>query len=171
MKRKVKVVFKKGRYVKTREGTEVIKIARSIYNGLKSLTYRQEIVGSIRRKKPNPVDVDIVVMPRGKKKVIDYLGKKGKCILSGGKRAAFNVKGVKVEVYFATSKSWGAHLIAYTGPSGYSIGLRMRARKRGYLLNQYGLFDQNKRYIAGPTERSVYKALGKEYKAPELRGK
>lgn len=63
------------------------------------------------------------------------------------------------------------HLIAYTGPSGYSIGLRMRARKRGYLLNQYGLFNKkDKKYIVGTTEQSIYKALGKKWKSPELRG-
>ncbi len=172
MKRKVKVVFKKGRYVKTREGTEVIKIARSIYNGLRPLTYRQEIVGSIRRKNLNPVDVDIVVIPRNKSKVIEYLKRKGKYLQGGDKRASFNIKGVKVELYFATKKGWGAHLLTYTGPFQYNIGLRMLAKRKGCLLNQYGLFNKNnKKYIAGTTEQSIYNALGKKWKSPELRGK
>lgn len=65
-------------------------------------------MGSIRRKKLNLVDVDIVVIPKNKRKIVQNLSRKGKIILGGNKRAAFNVKDVKVEVYFATSKSWGA---------------------------------------------------------------
>jgi DNA polymerase (family 10) len=167
---KTKVVFKKGRYVKTREGKEVIKIARSISRGLKALTYRQEIVGSIRRKLPAPVDVDIVVIAKSREKVVRYLSGKGKYLQGGDKRASFNIKGVKVEVYFAHKKSWGAHLISYTGPFEYSIGLRMMAKRKGYLLNQYGLF-KNKKYIAGETEESIYKVFGKKWKEPSLRGK
>ena len=169
---KTKVVFKKGRYVKTRAGKEVIKIARAVSKSLKPLTYNQEIVGSIRRKSPKPVDADIVVIPKSKKKIVEYLGKKGKYLQGGDKRVSFNIKGVKVEIYFATKKSWGAHLLAYTGPFQYSIGLRMMAKRKGYLLNQYGLFNKkNKKYIAGATEESVYKVFGKKWKEPELRGK
>ena len=58
--------------------------------------------------------------------------------------------------------------MTYTGPAGYNIGLRTVAKKKGLLLNQYGLF-KNKKHIAGKTERSIYTALGKKYKIPELR--
>lgn len=170
--KKVKVVFKKGRYVKTRAGEEVIQIGRAIYNGLRPLTHKQEIVGSIRRKSPSPVDVDIVVIPKSKKKIIKHLNKKGKYLQGGDKRVSFNIKGVKVEIYFATKKSWGAHLLTYTGPFQSNIGLRSLAKRKNYLLNQYGLFNKkNKKYIAGKTEESIYKVLGKKWKEPELRGK
>jgi len=169
---KTKVVFKKGRYVKTLKGKEVIKIAKSISKSLRRLAYNLEIAGSIRRKSPSPIDVDIVLIPKSKKKIIEYLTKKGKYLQGGDKKAAFNIKGVKLEVYFATKKTWGAHLISYTGPFQYSIGLRMLAKRKGYLLNQYGLFTKKyNKYISGKTEKSIYKALGKKWKAPELRGK
>ena len=170
MKSKFKIVFKKGRYVKTRPGKEVLNIAKSTYNSLKPLTYRQEIVGSIRRKKPNPIDIDIILIPKSKKKIIGYLSKKGKYLQGGEKRVSFKIKGVKVEIYFANNKSWGAHLMTYTGPFQYNIGMRMKAKKQGLLLNQYGLFKKDKQ-IAGTTELSIYKALNKHYKEPELRGK
>ncbi len=135
---KTKVVFKKGRYVKTLTGKEVIKIAKSISNSLKPLTYQQEIVGSIRRKSLKPIDVDIVVIPRSKNKIVQHLTKKGKYLQGGDKRVSFKIKGVKIELYFATKKTWGAHLMTYTGPFQYNIGLRMLAKRKGYLLNQYG---------------------------------
>lgn len=169
---KTKVVFKKGRYVKTRAGKEVIKIARNIYNGLRPLTYKQEIVGSIRRKSPKPVDADIVVIPKNKQKIVKHLSKKGKYLQGGDKRVSFNIEGVKVELYFTNKKSWGAHLLTYTGPFQYNIGLRMVAKRKGYFLNQYGLFNKkDNKHLAGTTEESIYKALGKKWKAPELRGK
>jgi len=172
MKRKIKVVFKKGRYVKTRKGADVIKIAKNIARGLKPLTYKQEIVGSIRRKSPSPIDIDIIVIPRSKKKIIQHLSRKGKYLQGGEKRVSFKIKDVKTEIYFATNKSWGAHLMTYTGPFQYNIGLRMKAKNNGLLLNQYGLFKKgNNKYLAGATELSIYKALGKHYKEPELRGK
>ena len=61
-------------------------------------------------------------------------------------------------------------LLSYTGPFGAEIGYRVIARKKGMLLNQYGLFDRKTgKYIAGKTEAEIYKALGKNYKEPELR--
>jgi len=169
MKTKLKTVFKKGRYIKTRQGKEVIKLATSISKALKPLTYRLEIVGSIRRKSPSPIDIDIVVIPRSKNKIIIHLKKKGTYLQGGEKRASFKIKSVKVEIYFANKSSWGAHMMTYTGPFQYNIGLRMKAKNKGLLLNQYGLFRKNKQ-IAGSTELSIYKALGKHYKEPQLRG-
>jgi len=170
MKQKLRVVFKKGKFVKTRVGKEVLKIANNIYKSLKPLTYRQEIVGSIRRKQKNPIDIDIVLIPKSKNKIVEHLKNKGKYLQGGEKRVSFKIKGVKAELYFANNKSWGAHLMTYTGPFQYNIGLRMKAKNKGLLLNQYGLF-KNKKQIAGSTELSIYKALGKHYKEPELRGK
>ena len=60
-------------------------------------------------------------------------------------------------------------LLTYTGPFGLNIGLRILARKKSMLLNQYGLFTRDRKYLAGKTETEIYKKLGKKYKAPELR--
>jgi DNA polymerase (family 10) len=50
--------------------------------------------------------------------------------------------------------------------------MRVRAKKMGLKLNEYGVFDRNTgAYIAGATEADVYQALGKPYKSPDLRGK
>ncbi len=164
---KKRVVLKKGRRVVTRRGNVVLHLAEKIALGLKPFSRRLQVAGSIRRREKNPVDIDIVLIPKNKTKIVEYMGGLGRYLQGGEKRAAFNVKGVKVEIYFATAETWGSHLLAYTGPSGAGIGLRTLARKKGYLLNQYGLFDRDsKRKIAGKTETSIYESLGKEYKAP-----
>ena len=169
MKTKKRVVLKKGRKVTTKQGNFVISLSKKVYSWLKPFSKKIEIAGSIRRKLPNPIDIDIVLIPKDKEKIVKFMKTKGTYMQGGKKRVVFKIKGVKTEIYYADSKSWGASLFAYTGPSGYSIGLRKIAKLKGYLLNQYGLFHRNNGYIAGKTEKSVYKALGKKFKNPELR--
>ncbi len=161
-------VLKKGRIVVTRKGSFVLKLADSIFKKIKPYCRRIEIVGSIRRKEKNPVDIDIMIIPEDKEKIKQILIKKGKIIENGEKQFAVKIRGVKVELYFVSAEEWGSALIAYTGSSGYSIGLRIRAKKKGLKLNQYGLFKGNKK-IAGKTEKDIYNLLGKKYKSPEKR--
>lgn len=163
-----RIVLKKGRIVVTRKGSFVIKLANSVLKKIKPYCRRIKIVGSIRRKEKNPVDIDIVIIPKDKEKIKQILIKKGKVIENGEKQFAVKIKGVKVELYFVSGEDWGAALFAYTGASGYSIGLRIRAKKMGLKLNQYGLFKGNRK-IAGKTEKQIYEALGKKFKTPEQR--
>lgn len=162
--------MKKGRYVVTRRGQVVLHLAQKILQALEPLSKKIQIAGSIRRKEPKPVDIDLVLIPKDKQKILNLMNKKGKYLQGGEKRAAFKIKGVKVELYYATKENWGAMLMSYTGPSGYNIGLRIIAKEKGLLLNQYGLYKRpTKKRIAGRTEKSIYQALGKHYRTPHLR--
>ena len=161
-------VLKKGRIVVTRKPSFVLKLADSIFKQIKPYCKRAKIAGSIRRKEKNPVDIDIVVIAKNKNKIKEILVKKGRIIKNGEKQFAVKIKGVKVELYYTNFDSWGAALFAYTGPSGSSIGMRIVAKKKGFKLNQHGLFRGNKK-IAGKTEREIYKALNYPYKTPEKR--
>jgi hypothetical protein len=66
--------------------------------------------------------------------------------------------------------SLGAAMLKFTGPKGYTIGMTLVAKRKGYKLNEYGLF-KGVVWVAGKTERQIYEALGKEFKVPRLRGK
>jgi len=165
-----RVVFKKGRYVVTKEGKFVIKLSEKIKKRLSNFCSRIKIVGSIRRKEKEPVDVDIVVIPKrknGREEIVEDLKKIGKYISGGEKRITFKIGGVQVEIYLAEIENWGAMLLAYTGSFGNNIGLRSIAKRKGLLLNQYGLFRNGKK-IAG-TEKEIFEALGRKYKSPEKR--
>jgi DNA polymerase (family 10) len=164
----MKKVLKKGKFVFTRKGSVVLELADEIYSGLKPFSKKIMIVGSIRRGEKNPVDVDIVLIPKDRVKIMNYLGSLGKFEQGGEKRSTFKIKKVKVEIYYAEPKSWGAMLLTYTGPFQYNIGLRVLAKKKGMLLNQYGIFRDGK-YLAGKSERDVYSVLEKKYKFPRNR--
>lgn len=165
---KRRIVLKKGRLLTTRDPKFVLKLSKQIYKRLKPLSRRIEIAGSIRRKVPKPYDVDIVLIPKDKDRVSEALHNLGKFKSGGGHRLTYRIEGVSVEIYFAEAKSWGAMMLTYTGSFGNNIGLRVIAKKKGMLLNQYGLFKEDE-LIASKTENAIYKAMGRSYTPPEGR--
>ena len=164
-----RIVLKKGRIIVTRKGSFVIKLSDEIFNFLKSFCRRIEIAGSIRRKEKNPVDIDIVLIPKNKIELEEALKQKGRFIQGGEKKSRWRIEGVNIELYYTTEEEWGATLLAYSSRFGAGIGLRMVAKRKGMKLNQYGLFDKNGKRIAGKTEQEIYHALGREWKSPERR--
>ena len=151
-----------------KRGSEVLALSKRVYNLLKPLSKKIEIVGSIRRKNSNPVDIDIVIIPKDKTKIFETMSKLGKLKEGGDKKIYFTVQGTDVEIYFAEPEYWGAMLLAYSSKRGSGIGLRLVAKRQGFHLSQYGLF-KNGKFIAGKTEKEIYEALGREYKKPKLR--
>jgi DNA polymerase (family 10) len=56
----------------------------------------------------------------------------------------------------------------FTGSKAHNIRLRRLAQEKKWKLNEYGLFDGNRR-IAGQTEEEVYQHLNLAWTPPELR--
>jgi DNA polymerase (family 10) len=166
---KKRVVLKKGRIVVTRRGNVVIHLANKIVNSIKPLCSRIEIVGSIRRKEKNPVDVDIVLIPKDREKIEEFMKRRWKYLQGGEKKSSWKVEGVKVELYYTNKEEWGAALLAYSSRFGAGIGLRMVAKRKGMKLSQHGLFSKNGRRIAGRSEEQIYHSLGRPWKKPENR--
>jgi DNA polymerase (family 10) len=144
---------------------EVLDLSRKVVRWLRPFSKKIEIAGSIRRKEKKPGDIDIVLIPKDKQKILDFLKMKGRFILGGEKKATFRINRIKVELYYTNEKSWGATLLAYSSRLGSAIGLRMVAKRKGYKLNQYGLFRKGE-FVAGKTEESIYRTLGRKYKEP-----
>jgi hypothetical protein len=147
----------------------IFALSKKIASELKRYSSRLDVVGSIRRGDTSPNDIDMVLIPKDRQKIIAILDKYGTRIEGGEKKLKYNIDGVSTEIYFATPEDYGAMLLTYTGPSGYSIGLRMLAKNKGMKLNQYGLFKDDK-LIASRKEEDIYSSLGKKYKPPEGRG-
>jgi DNA polymerase (family 10) len=166
---KKRVVLKKGRIVIARKGNVVIHLANKIVKSIKPFCSRIEIAGSIRRKEKNPVDVDIVLIPKSREKLEDFMKKKWKYLQGGEKKSSWKIEGVKVELYYTNKEEWGAELLAYSSEFGAGIGLRMVAKRKGLKLSQHGLFDKNGKRIAGRSEEQIYHSLGRPWKKPENR--
>ena len=168
---KLRHLIKKGKYVTTRKGNFVRTLSEKIVREIRPYARRIEVVGSIRRKEENPIDIDVVLIPKNegsKDKIEVIMEKRGKRILGGEKKAYFKIEGVEVELYYTLPEEWGAALLAYSSRFGAGIGLRVVAKKKGFKLNQHGLFRKGKR-VAGKTESEIYHALGRPWKPPEKR--
>ena len=83
-------------------------------------------------------------------------------------KAEFVVESSDIRVFPA--KSWGSGLFYFTGSKNFNIQMRKIAIKKGYKLNEYGLFDKkSEKMIAGKTEEEICKKLGVKWVRPEER--
>lgn len=97
----------------------------------------------------------------------------------GENLAAAGGPSIQVDLRVLPPASWGAALMYFTGSKEHNIRLRERAIKRGYTLNDWGLFpiDQEKsaphlrgvKAVASREEADIYKVLGLPYLPPEVR--
>jgi DNA polymerase (family 10) len=76
--------------------------------------------------------------------------------------------GIAADLRVVNEKSFGAALQYFTGNKDHNIKLRKIAIKKGYKLNEYGLF-KGKRQIAGHDEKEIYEKLGMDWIPPEIR--
>lgn len=134
------------------------------------------ICGSYRRGKTDCGDVDIVILDEnpdesGLNKRIASLF--GRCLNGNPKRTGLievNGKQAQVELKISKVSGWGAAVLMATGPGEFNIIQRRKAKKMGYLLNEYGLWQRDPReYICGKDEHSIFAMLGMEYLTPQER--
>jgi DNA polymerase (family 10) len=130
------------------------------------------IAGSIRRKKETIGDIDIVVTSMEPKTVaekfaalplVDHVYGKGSTKVNVRLRNLLDA-----DLRIVSEESFGAALCYFTGSKAHCVAMRELAVKRGWKLNEYGLFEGETK-LAGRTEEEIYKALGLQFVPPELR--
>ena len=78
--------------------------------------------------------------------------------------------GFQADLRLVAAESLGAALQYFTGSKPHNIALRDRAIRRGFKLNEYGLFkNDGGQVVAQESEEEIYRALGLAYIPPELR--
>lgn len=143
-------------------------LAQEIVDQLAPCCERIEVAGSIRRQRPLPRDIDIVLIPRSQGELASVLQSLGESRLGGQKLAERVYKGVQVDLYFATPEIWHTLLLIRTGSKAHNIKLTTLAKKEGWHLYASGrwLFNEKGERIAGDTERSFFEALSLPYAEP-----
>ncbi len=133
---------------------------------------KAEPAGSARRMKETVGDIDILVVSKQAKHVMDFFTSMPEVqtvLAKGDTRSAVMLKdGLQADVRVLDEKSFGAALQYFTGSKEHNVALRQRAIKQGFKLSEYGLF-KGKKQVAGATEQEVYARLGLQYIPPELR--
>jgi DNA polymerase (family 10) len=138
------------------------------------------VCGSVRRRKETIGDIDILAISSRPEKVMErFVGLPFIAHVYAKGPTKTNVKlknGLDADLRVVTKESFGAAVNYFTGSKDHNIALREIAIKKGWKLNEYGLYKiQNSKFkireiqIAGKTEEGLYKALGLHYIEPELR--
>ena len=153
-------------------------IADSVVERFRPLCSKIGVVGSIRRRRPFPADIDLVLIPEDRyafdrilmDMAVEETGSP-KLKKAGPKYARIDFRGIPIDIYYATPETWATLVLIRTGSKRHNITLADHAKKKGWRLHASGdgLFDENDQRIAGDTEKSIFEALGLPYKAPELR--
>lgn len=132
-----------------------------------------EIAGSFRRRQETIGDIDLLVTCEDCSSVMDKFinyDDVDKVLLKGETRSSVVLKeGIQVDLKVVPQKSYGAALHYFTGSKAHNINMRKLAKQHGWKINEYGLFDGDK-FLAGKTEKEIYKKLELPYIEPELRG-
>ncbi len=153
------------------------KIISEIQAELKKIIKAKHMVaGSFRREKPFSRDIDIVVCDKNVLAKLPFYRSKrlyfGEPYAAGpSKISTFIIYTgtrywtIKTDIFMATVTEFPAMSLFATGSAVFNIRMRALAKKRGYLLNQTGIFKDDVR-ITVKSELDIFKILGMTYHEP-----
>ncbi len=153
---------------------EVLGFANSLAQRIAEIEGVVEAVpcGSIRRFSETVGDVDIVVATTNPGLVGDVvLGypEVSEVVGAGETKISFLTReGLQVDIRTVRPDQLGSALLYFTGSKAHNIALRQKAIDRGWLLSEYGLFEDEE-LLASETEGEIYEALGMLAVPPRLR--
>ena len=146
------------------------------YNYMKECkdVIRISIAGSLRRKKETIGDLDLLVSSKKPEEVMDFFtdySEVSQVLLKGVTKTSVVLNdNIQVDLRVVEDKSFGAALQYFTGSKEHNVKMRGLAIKKGFKLNEYGIFEKDtERFISGKDESEIYKTLGLDFIEPELR--
>jgi DNA polymerase (family 10) len=151
-----------------------IQLADEFIEPLSQLSYVKKIspAGSLRRRKETVRDIDILIVSSKPGKVMDEFTQLPavKRIQAKGKTksSVLSSADAQVDCRVVADRSFGAALLYFTGSKNFNIKLRTIAIRKGFKINEYGVF-KGKNNLAGRTEQEIFKLLKMHYVPPELR--
>ena len=155
---------------------EILKVFESLKVEMESICpCKVEYAGSVLRYKD--IDTDrtfgdldlIVIYPEGihSKEIYDYVHSKYQVKRFGKKKATFLINGVQVDLNASTLEEVEPLRLTCIGDSQFNLLVRSRAKKMGMKLNEYGLWQADKRVAV--SQADIFKALGLRWYEPSER--
>jgi len=163
---------------------EALQVAEALKARLAVFCERIEIAGSLRRRRPDVGDIELLVIPRSQGN-LDLLGgavmrlvfdgvleyrrnKKGSPMYGPQNKFLLHVaSGIAVDIFSTTEESWSMALVIRTGPKESNIAIATAAKRKGWRLKAYGDgFDTPNGHIRCSTEREVFELVGLPYLEP-----
>jgi DNA polymerase/3'-5' exonuclease PolX len=171
------------------------KIAESLRSDLEPYCERIEIGGSIRRRKLEVKDIELVVIPKFGDFPTGQMSLDGdpltsyenllfehiaanreeyRIIKMGVKYAQIHKSSMMIDVFTATPETWGYIFLLRTGPAEFSKWVVTELKKRGYTLKRGAVWATDSLGLLQcdtPSERDVFRMLGIDWIEPEYRFK
>jgi len=131
-----------------------------------------EVCGSIRRRKEVVRDMDILVAAENHEKITSFfvsMPEVDQVLVTGETKTSVRMKsGIEADLRVVTRQEFPYALVYFTGSKEHNVRLRGIAKKKGWKLNEYGIFDGDN-LVTCKSEEEIYRALGLPYIPPELR--
>lgn len=128
--------------------------------------------GSLRRMRETIGDLDILAASSDGPAAVHAfcrLPEVAEVLAEGPTKGSVLTKaGRQVDLRVVDPSSFGAALQYFTGSKSHNVRLRDLAKRMKLKVNEYGLFDGERR-VAGESEEGMYEALGLAWIPPELR--
>jgi len=169
---------------RTRLG-QALPVAEKIVEALSSIegVASIEYAGSLRRGRDTIGDIDILVSAADHNAVSEAfraLPGVDKVLAAGETKSSIRLDGgMQVDLRIVDASVYGAALLYFTGSKEHNVVLRERAIKRGFRLNEYGLFPHDDedsppqqrgvRPVASRAEEDIYEKLDLPWIPPEIR--
>lgn len=137
---------------------------------------RVELAGSLRRSAETIGDIDLVCAAEDGAAVVQAFTKlplAARVVSAGESKGSIVARcrdgsEVRAQLRVVPPESFGAALQYFTGSKEHNVRVRELAAKRGWKLNEWGLFDGDT-WLAGADEAEIYARLGLPLFPPELR--
>lgn len=174
---------------------EAIEVARELVRRLEGTCLQIMVCGSLRRRKAEVGDVEIVYVPKfetvagevwfeskrvnAADEMIEAL------IVAGVLRRRLNSEGretwgeknklavhvatwIPVDLFAATESAWFNYIVCRTGSAENNVRICTAARSKGWKWNPYqdGFTDNEGRRVAVKSEREVFELVGLKYLEP-----
>ena len=149
------------------------------------------ICGSYRRLKPTSGDIDLIIIHQDYKKIedkikVNYLDIivqeliKKNIIIESLTRTDVktkymgifkwnNSKPRRIDIRFIPTQSYYSAILYFTGSKDFNKNMRLIAISHNYTLNEYGLYNENKKIFKINSEKDIFDILGMEYITPDKR--
>jgi len=138
-----------------------------------------QVVGSIRRKRSEVHDIDIVLIPQSwmwntiiqrlKNTMLADVIKAGPELVTLKIPRSTLTETIQVDIYKARPETWGVLLLIRTGSKEHNIKLCSRAKSMGLMLSAAQGVIKDGKVIASRTEEEIFAALGLAYVEPKDR--
>jgi DNA polymerase/3'-5' exonuclease PolX len=166
---------------------QALEIAERIKSDLAPHCERIEIAGSIRRRKPEVGDIEIVCMPRqsfdsdlfgsgrpfrdgGFIHACGQIGRIRKGCLRTGKYMQFGTnEGIDVDLFTARPENWGLIYALRTGSAEFSHRVLASGWSRRGYISKDGMLTQRGEPVPVLSERELFDLAGVKWVEPELR--